>query len=91
MLKKQEPTTLKSNQDYVFTTKPKLLSLTQSENYFFGSSFDKISSYNDEIYLLKFSNFLGVSRVSQTNLYGKYKKVDLVYIKYAMLLNTGFI
>ena len=59
----QEPATLNSNQDTWFTTKPNPLSLTQSENYSFGASFDKISSNNDKIYLLKFSNFLGVSKL----------------------------
>ena len=55
----------------MFTTKPNSLSLAQSENYFFGASFDKILSNNDKIYVLKFSNFLGVSKPLQTNLYGK--------------------
>ena len=59
----QEPTTLNSNQDTRFTTKPKPLSMTQSENYSFGASFDKIFSNNNKIYLLKFSNFLGVSKL----------------------------
>ena len=40
----QEPITLSSNQDTWFTTKPNPLSLTQSENYSFGASFDKILS-----------------------------------------------
>ena len=67
----QEPITLNSNQDTWFTTKPKPLALTQSENYSFGASFDKILSNINKIWLLKFSNFLGVSKPSQTNLYGK--------------------
>ena len=58
----QEPTTLNSNQDTWFTTKPNPLSMTQSENYSFGASFDKIFSNNNKIYQLKFSNFLGVSK-----------------------------
>ena len=45
----QEPITLNSNQDIIFTTKPNPLSLTQSENYSFGASFDKILSNNDKI------------------------------------------
>ena len=45
----QEPTTLNSNQDTWFTTKPNPLSLTQSENYSFGASFDKILSNINEI------------------------------------------
>ena len=45
----------------MFTKKPKPLSLTKSENYSFVASFDKISSNNKKIYLLKFSNFLGIS------------------------------
>ena len=53
----QEPTTLNSNQDTSFTTKPNPLSMTQSENYSFGASFDKIFSNNNKIYLLKFSGF----------------------------------
>ena len=53
----QKPTTVNSNQDTIFTTKPNPLSLTQSENYSFGASFDKISSNNNKIYLFKFSNF----------------------------------
>ena len=64
----QEPTTLNSNQDTWFTTKPSPLSMTQSENYSFGASLDKIFSNNNKIYLLKFSDFLGVSKPSQTNL-----------------------
>ena len=63
-----EQTTLNSNQDTWFTTKPKPLSLTQSENYTFVASFDKISSNNNKIYLLKFSNFKRVSKPSQKNL-----------------------
>ena len=62
----QEPTTLNSNQDTWFITKPKPLSLTQSENYFFGASFDKILSNNNKFYLFKFPNFLGVSKPPQT-------------------------
>ena len=64
----QEPTTLNSNQDAWFTTKLNPLSLRQSQNYSFGASFDKIFSNNNKIYLLKFSNFLGVSKPPQTNL-----------------------
>ena len=64
----QETTTLNSNPDTWFTTKPNPLSLTQSEKYSFGVPFDKISSNNDKIYLFKFSNFLGVSKQPQTNL-----------------------
>ena len=67
----QKLTTVNSNQDTMFTTKPKSLSLTQSEKYSFGASFEKILSNNNNIYLLKFSNFLGVSKPTQTNLYGK--------------------
>ena len=44
----------------MFTIKPNPLSLTQSENYSFGASFDKILSNNKKIYLLKFSNFQGL-------------------------------
>ena len=40
----------------------KSLSLIQSENYSFMASFDKISSNNNKIYLLKFLNILGVSK-----------------------------
>ena len=58
----QEPTTLNSNQDTVFIAIPNHLLLTQSENYSFGASFDKIFSNNNKIYLLKFSNVLGVSK-----------------------------
>ena len=64
----QELTTLSSNQDTWFTTKPNPLSLTHSENYSFGASSDKISSNNNKIYLLKFSNFLVISKPPQTNL-----------------------
>ena len=46
----------------MFFKKANLLTLTLSENYSFGASFDKISSNNNEIYLLKFSNSLGVSK-----------------------------
>ena len=49
----------------MFTTKPNSLSLTQSENYFFGVSFDKILSNNDKIYQIKFLNILGVSKPPQ--------------------------
>ena len=45
----QEPVTLNSNQDTWFTTKPKPSSLTQSENYSFGASFDKILSNINKI------------------------------------------
>ena len=58
----QEPTTLNLNQDIWFTTKPNPLSITQSENYSSGASFDKVFSNNNKIYLIKFSNFLGVSK-----------------------------
>ena len=67
----QEPTTLNSNQNTMFTTKPNPLSLTHCGNYSFGASFDKISSSNNKIYLLKFSRFSVVSKRPQTNLYGK--------------------
>ena len=46
----------------MFTKKPKPLSLTQSENHSFVASFDKISSNGNEIYVLEFSNYLGVSK-----------------------------
>ena len=65
------PTTLKSNSDYIFATTSNPSSLTQSENYSFGASFDKISSDNDKFYVFKFSNFLGVSKPPQTNLSDK--------------------
>ena len=72
----QKPTTLKSNRDIMFTRKPKPLSLTQSENYSFGTSFDTISSNNKKIYLLKFSNFLGVSnRPKQICMVGKTRQI----------------
>ena len=58
----QEPTTLNSNQDIWFTTTSNPLSLTQSENYSFGASFDKISSDNNKFYVFEFPNFLGVSK-----------------------------
>ena len=45
----QEPITLNSNQDTSFTTKPKPLLLTLSENYSFGALFDKILSNINEI------------------------------------------
>ena len=45
--------------------------MTQSENYSFVASFDKISSDNDKFYVFKFPNFLGVSKPPQTNLNGK--------------------
>ena len=45
----QEPNTLNSNQDTWFTTKPNPLSLTQSENYSFWASFDKILSNINKI------------------------------------------
>ena len=47
----------------MFTTKPKHLSLTQSENYFFGASFNKILSNNNEIYFFIFSSFLGSQNI----------------------------
>ena len=65
------PTTLKSNSDYIFTTIPNPLSLTQSENYSFGASFDKISSDNNNFYAFEFPNVLGVSKPPQTNLNDK--------------------
>ena len=58
----QEPTALNSNHDTWFTMKPNPLSIRQPENYSFAASFDKIFSNNNKIYLLKFSNFLGVSK-----------------------------
>ena len=70
----------------MFTTKPKPLSLTQFENYSFGASFDKISSNNDKI----FKSFRDL-KTPQANWCGNYKKVDTVFKKYDMLLNTGLI
>ena len=73
----------------MFSRKANPLTFTQSENYSFVASLDKISSNDSEICLLKFSIFLGVSKPPK-NLYGK-KKVDLVHKKYDVLLNTGLI
>ena len=56
----QEPTTLNSNQNTWFTTKPNPLSLTQSENYFFGASFDKISSNDKNLPIQIFKFFRGL-------------------------------
>ena len=42
--------------------KPHPLSLTQSENYSFVASIDKILSNYKKIYLLKILNYLGVSK-----------------------------
>ena len=47
--------------------KTDFLKITQSENYSFVTSFDKISSNNDKIYIKKCSNFLSVSKSSQKN------------------------
>ena len=47
----------------MFTKKPKSLSLTQCDDYFFVISFDIISCNNKN--LLKFSNYLGVSKHPQ--------------------------
>ena len=60
------------------------LPLTQFENYSFVAFFDKISSNKKKIYLLKFLDYLGLSRHPP-------KKLDLVFKKYDMLLNTGLI
>ena len=60
----QEPTTLKSNRDFMFSRKANSLSLTQTENYSFGASFDKISSNDKEnlpITIFKFIRGLNTS------------------------------
>ena len=54
---------------YYVYQETKTLSLTQSENHFFVASFDKILCNNKKIYLLKFSNYLGVSKHSQNILW----------------------
>ena len=75
----------------MFSTKPKSLSLTQSAKYSFVASFDKISSNNIKISLLKFFNFLGVAKPPEQICMVSRKKVDLVRKKYGMLLNISLV
>ena len=66
------------------------LSLTMNKNYCFVASFDKISSNNENIYLLNFLNFLGISK-SPKQICMISTKVDLLRKNYDVLLNTGLI
>ena len=74
----------------MFTRKPKFLPLTQSKNYSFVVSSDKISKNNKKIYLLKFSNYLRISKHPQNICMVIKKKVDLNCQKYDKLLNIDF-
>ena len=61
----------------MFTTKLKPLPLTQSENYSFVASSDKISSNIKKIHQLKFLNYLGVSK-QPTKISMISEKIDLI-------------
>ena len=75
----------------MFSRKATSLSLTQSQNYSFAASFENILSNNKKIYLLKFSNIGGGSKLPQKVCMVSKKNVDLVRKKYDMLLITGLI
>ena len=64
----QEPTTLNSNQDTWFTTKPNSLSLTQSENYSFGTYLTKFLAIIIKFTYYNFPIPKGSQNPPQTNL-----------------------
>ena len=73
----------------MFTKKPKPLPLTQSKNYFFLVSSDKISSNIKKNLPIKIFKLLGALKTPPKIF--MVRKLDLVCKKYDVLLNTCLI